>query len=257
MEDLADIAQWAQTVIGAATLVFIRVGAVMALLPAFGEQAVPRRIKLGATLAFTAIVAPLVLPLYPDNLEQSQVVGMIPSEVIAGLSIGILFRLFVIALQIAGTIAGQSTSLSQIFGAGVGVEPQPTFSTLLVMAGLCLAVIAGLHVYVVQALILSYEIFEPGRAVPSTDLYEWGVSKIAASFALGFTLAGPFVLISVVYNLGLGVINKAMPQLMVAFVGAPAISFAGMVMLLIAAPFLLDVWKNAFEAGVDFERGAF
>lgn len=257
MDGLAEILLWVQGVSGAATLVLVRVGGVMALLPAFGEQVVPSRIKLGATIAFTLIIAPIVLPLYPPELSQPQVLGMLAPEIVAGLAIGILFRLFIITLQIAGTIAAQSTSLSLIFGAGVGAEPQPTFATLLVMAGLCLAVIAGLHVYAVQALILSYEIFEPGQIVPSLDLYNWGVDKITSSFALGFTLAGPFVLISVTYNLGLGVINRAMPQLMVAFVGAPAISFAGIVMLMIAAPFLLDVWKGAFEAGVDFEREAF
>ena len=51
--------------------------------------------------------------------------------------------------------------------------------------------------------------------------------------------------------------NRAMPQLMVAFVGAPAISFGGLALLLIVAPFLLDVWRNAFEAGVDLNRDAF
>ena len=47
---------------------------------------------------------------------------------------------------------------------------------------------------------------------------------MAASFALALSLAAPFVIASLLYNVALGVINKAMPQLMVAFVGAPAIT---------------------------------
>lgn len=257
MEELESALQLVDGYVAATALIFIRVGAVMALLPAFGEEAIPARVKLGATIAFSMIVVPIVLPRYAEDIDQGQFLKMIGPEVVAGLILGILFRFFVIALQVAGTVAGQSTSLAQIFGAGVGAEPQPTFSTLLVMAGVCLAVMSGLHVYAVQALILSYDLFPPGRAIPSFDLYNWGVTKVAASFALGFTLAGPFVLVSVVYNLGLGVINRAMPQLMVAFVGAPAISFGGLALLLIVAPFLLDVWRNAFEAGVDLNRDAF
>ena len=53
---------------------------------------------------------------------------------------------------------------------------------------------------------------------------------------------------SVIYNLTLGVINKAMPQLMVAFVGAPVITFGAIALLLVSAPLLLSVWLQAFEA---------
>ena len=41
-------------------LVFLRVSAAISLLPAFGEQALPQRVKLGLALMFTAVVAPVV-----------------------------------------------------------------------------------------------------------------------------------------------------------------------------------------------------
>ena len=43
-----------------AVLVFLRVGACMALMPAFGEQVVPQRVRLILALAFTAVVLPAV-----------------------------------------------------------------------------------------------------------------------------------------------------------------------------------------------------
>ena len=98
--------------------------------------------------------------------------------------------------------------------------------------------------------------FAPGVLPLSGEFSGWGVGKIGYTFGLGFTLAGPFVLAAVVYNLGLGVINKAMPQLMVAFVGAPAISFGGIALLLIASPFLLSIWLDAFLNGTDLQGGA-
>lgn len=45
----------------------------------------------------------------------------------------------------------------------------------------------------------------------------------------------------------LGVINKAMPQLMVAFVGAPLITAGGLFILCLAAPVMLAVWLQAFD----------
>ena len=57
--------------------------------------------------------------------------------------------------------------------------------------------------------------------LPGQDVAEWGVARVGAAFALALGLAAPFVIAAVLYNLALGVINKAMPQLMVALVGAP------------------------------------
>lgn len=49
-------------------------------------------------------------------------------------------------------------------------------------------------------------------------------------------------------NLALGAINRAMPQLMVAFVGAPLITFGGLALLLVATPVILSVWLDALMA---------
>ena len=69
-----------------------------------------------------------------------------------------------------------------------------------------------------------------------------------SAFALAFTLAAPFVITSLVYNLALGVINRAMPQLMVAFVGAPVITFGAVFLLFLSAPLILSVWNAEFLA---------
>lgn len=50
------------------------------------------------------------------------------------------------------------------------------------------------------------------------------------------------------YNVALGVINRAMPQLMVAMVGAPAITLGGIALFAIAAPLMLQVWLSALSA---------
>lgn len=254
---MADLLQLGQSGVWVAALIFIRISAAMALLPAFGEQVTPMRVKLVATIAFTLVVAPAVWAPVSQILADRSWTSLIGTEVIAGLSIGILFRLFVIVLQIAGTVAAQSTSLSQIFGGGLGAEPQPAMSTLLVVAGLCLAVIAGLHIKIAEALILSYGLFEPGNPISALDLSRWGIDRIGRAFALGLGLAGPFVLASLIYNLALGAINRAMPQLMVAFVGAPAISLGGLILLMLVAPLMLTVWVAIFFEQVDLNGGAF
>ena len=257
MSELTQLFAFLEDGVWIAALIFMRVTAAMAMLPAFGEQVTPMRVKLVAALAFSAIIAPVVWSQMATAYVEGGWYPLLGTEVLAGLIIGILFRLFVIVLQIAGTVAAQSTSLSQIFGGGLGSEPQPAMSTLLVVGGLCLAVMAGLHIRIAEALILSYELFEPGNPISAIDLSRWGIARVSQAFALGLTLAAPFVLASLVYNLALGAINRAMPQLMVAFVGAPAISLGGLIILMIVAPLMLTFWLSVFLEQVDLTRGAF
>ena len=214
---------------------FARIGAMVSLVPAFGEMALPARVRLAVALAFTAIVAPTVPPL-PFTI------ALIPIEAANGLFFGILLRLFVHALETAGTIIAQSTSLSQIFGGVSGADPQPVIGHILVWAGLTFAVINGLHIELTAYMIHSYTIVPMGEIASPQLVTEAGIAQIAHCFALAFTLSAPFVVGAFIYNVTLGVINRAMPQLMVFFVGAPAITAGGMMLLMLAAPLLLGIW---------------
>lgn len=229
------------------TVVFLRIGAAMALLPAFGEHSVPMRLKLGAALAFTAIVAPAVAPgMPPPPAGVAGFAGILATETVIGLALGASVRLMIWMLQVAGTIAAQATSLAQLLGAQ-GVDPAPAIAQILVVAGLALAAATGLHVRVAEALILSYGPLPAGLAPDPAALTPWGIARVAQMFALAFSFGAPFLIASLIYNLALGVINRAMPQLMVAFVGAPAITAGGLLLLLLVAPLILPIWSDALS----------
>lgn len=224
-----------------AALIFLRVGAVMATLPAFGETSIPARIRLVLAVVFSAAIGPAAYPIVSDIPLTT---GFAP-EVAIGLILGLMVRMFVLCLLTAGSIAANATSLSQLFPAGA--EAQPAISKLLVVTGLALAVGAGLHVRVLHYLLLAYELFPAGQWPSAALVAEWGVAQIVRAFALAFMIAMPFVIASLIYNVALGVINRAMPQLMVTFIGAPALSFGGLVLLLLVTPLALAVWLQALN----------
>ena len=227
-------------------VVFLRVGALVAVLPVFGEQSVPQRVRLALALAFTMVVTPTIAPsIVIDPAIDPRTGALLLTEVAAGLFWGLLLRFFVIALQVAGAIAAQATSLSQIFGGTAGMEPQPAIGQVLYIAGLAIAASLHLHVMFARYIIQSYTLTPMGLLIDANDVNRLGLSVIAEIFALGFRLAAPFVIASLLYNLVLGVINRAMPQLMVSFVGAPAITAAGLLILTLSAPIALAVWADS------------
>lgn len=247
-EALAVLFDHSREAVQAGAVVFLRVGAVMAVLPGFGDQTVPLRVRLGLAVAFTLVVTPGASA---DAAALVQLPGgylrALATEPLAGLLLGLGLRLMVMALQVAGTMAAQATSLAQFFG-GAGVDPQPAISQLLLMGGVALAMAAGLHVQVAELLLMSYAMMPAGAFPPGWAVGEWGLAQVARAFALAFSLAAPFLIAAVVYNMALGAINRAMPQLMVAFVGAPALTLGGLVLLMVAAQPALTVWLAAFQA---------
>jgi flagellar biosynthetic protein FliR len=225
-------------------LVFMRVGSALSLLPAFGEQSVPQRVRLILALAFTAIVAPAVEKV-PDPAGLA--IAALLIETVIGLILGMGLRLFIMALQTAGAMAAQATTLSQMFG-DAGPEPQPAISNLLVMAALALAVATGLHVRVCQLFILSYQMLPVGVLPNSADVAQWGLGQISHAFTLAFMLAAPFTIAALLYNIALGVINKAMPALMVSFIFAPALTLGALVMMGLTLPLALALWSQSMQS---------
>lgn len=246
MSHLAELVGIGQSVLAGAVLVFLRIGAALALLPAFGEQSVPQRLRLVIALAFTAVVAPAVAasgPTEPGLLHAA-------AEVVAGLALGAVFRLMILVLQITGSIIAQATSLSQMAGSAMA-DPQPAVGQVLMVSGLALAVMAGLHVKLAEALILSYRLLPIGAFPAAAEFATWGLGQTARAFSLGFSLAAPFTIAALMYNLALGAINRAMPALMVSFIGAPALSAGGLALLALLSPLLLSVWLSALQGVLD------
>lgn len=246
LDGLAPLLGLAQEALWQGFVVFLRIGGMLALLPLFGEMSVPARVRLVLGLAFTLVVGPAVAGTLPAPGGPAALAALVLGEAAAGVAFGLFLRLFVLALQTAGSIAAQATSLSQLFGAGPGAEPSPAMAHLLVIAGLALVALLGLHVRVAAYMIHSYALAPAGLALDPGLLLEAGLAEVGRAFALAFSLAAPFVAAALLYNVTLGVINRAMPQLMVTLIGAPALTAGGLVLLLVASPVMLAVWAEAF-----------
>jgi len=234
----------------AAAAVFTRLSALFFFLPGVGERAVSVRVRLAAALAVTLILAPAVLPKTPETISLSQAALMVSAEAVVGALIGFSIRIAIFTVQTAGAIASQSFSLAQLFSAGMSAEPESPIATLLMFAGIVLVLTSGLHIEAIRVLIVSYDVLPLGAFPGAGETGEWAAERAAISFATALSLAMPFVVLGFIYNLAIGAANRAMPQLMVAFVGIPAVSLAGLVLLAMTAPILLHIWIGFVDESV-------
>lgn len=236
--------------------IFTRLSALFFFLPGVSERAVSVRIRLSAAMAIALILTPVVMPDAVQPITISQAALMIVAEAIVGALIGFSIRVAIYTLQTAGSIASQSFSLAQLFGSSIEFQPEPPVASLLMIAGVALFVSSGLHFEMINALIVSYKLLPPGAFPGASATGEWAADRAAFSFAAALSLALPFVVLGFIYNLAIGAANRAMPQLMVAFVGVPAVTLAGLVLLAASAPVLLNAWIGMVDGliGAFMER---
>ena len=239
LASLGSVAGPAESLVLPAAAVFTRVSLLVFLLPGLSARAVPVRVRLAAALAITFLLLPAAAPRVP----QSDLVPLLFGEALAGAYLALAFRLLIFVLSIAGTVISQAMSLSQVLGAALTEAPDTTVATLLSVTGAALFVTLGLHIEAIGVLLRSYESLPPsglGGATP--EMAERLLRGFADGLALGLSLALPFVLMNLAYYALLGLMNKAMPQLMVTFVGMPAITFAGLCFLAAGVATVLTVW---------------
>lgn len=245
MNELAQLLGVTGDILFVSFLIFLRTAPVIMLFPGLGESYVPARFRLFIALLFTVFLTPALAPRFEALLGTSPALGwLVLSETTIGVIIGIGARLLLLALQTSGSIAAQATSLALILG-NSGITPMPAIGHLLVIGGLALAMTLDLHVALAETLIVTYDLLPISQFPPASDVTTWGIRHVAGTFALAFSLAAPFLIVSTLYNVTLGVINRAMPQMMVVFVGAPVITGAGLVLLLLLAPTILSLWVRA------------
>ncbi len=230
-------------------LVLVRLGALFAFAPAFGEQQIPQRIRVATALSVTGVVYFMVrdgLPGIPD--KPLLMAGLIVVEFMIGLMIAMSIRLLFNALNIAGTVVAFQTSLaaSQQFDPTQGTQ-SAIFASFMSVLGVTLIFVTDLHLLMLEAMIDSYLLFPAGNMPPLDDFAQAVLDIVATAFLLGIQIAAPFIVFGVVFNIGLGLTARLMPQLPVFFVAMPLNIFVGFLILLIALPAMMMWFLRAFE----------
>jgi flagellar biosynthesis protein FliR len=236
----------------AAGLVFVRVGALIMLIPGLGESYVPVRLRLTLALLLTFCLLPIAMPtLPPVPAAIDGLAGAIIKEALIGLMIGGLIRLFVAALTTAGEIVSIQTTLAFAQTANpTQAQPTTSVSTFLMLVGLVLVFDTDLHRMFIAAIAHSYTLFAPTRAIPLGDAATLAAQTVGKTFALGLQLAAPVVVFSLVFNLAAGLIGRAMPQFQIFFVVAPLSVLLGLSIFALSLGTIGLVWLDAYNTFV-------
>lgn len=233
-----------------AFILFCRIGSCLMLMPGFSSPRVPVVVRLflavAITLAFVPLLGPDVVKLV-DKIAPLDLLRLIVSESMIGGMIGLMGRIFFAALETFGTAIAQLIGLANALGAPIDdTEPVPTVASLLTFIATTLLFVTNLHLEVLRGIVASY------RAMPISAGFsmQFGLIQIAdslsKSFLLSLRIASPFIVFSLIINLGIGIASRLTPQIQVYFITAPFVVFAGLILLYFTFRQIVELFMAGF-----------
>ncbi|WP_300543107.1 flagellar biosynthetic protein FliR [Maricaulis sp.] len=239
----------APEIVFAAGLVFARIGSILMLMPGFGEPSIPVRIRLAFALLVCLIVGPAIAPVLPPMPAQPlAMTALVMGEVVVGLMIGAVARIFMSAAAVAGQVIGMQTSLAmaQSFDPSQG-QQGALIATFLNLTFLVLLFATNIHHLLLQMMVNSYSVFDAGRMPSLADGAQWALEAFIDAFRIGVQLAAPLIVFGLTFYLALGVLSRLMPQAQIFFIAMPSNIMVGLFILTIALGAMAAVWLERMQ----------
>lgn len=225
-------------------LIFTRIGAAFITMPGMGEAFVSPRIRLLFALLVSALLVPIIGPQLPSMPNQTiALTALLAGEAFYGLFIGLMARLVVSTVEIAGMIIAMQISLSNasVFNPAMSAQSSLT-SALMGMTAITLMFATDLHHLLLLAVVDSYTVFTPGTVPDFGDFATTYSKLISDSFRVATQLAAPFVVLGLLFYLGLGMLARLMPQLQIFFIAVPAQIYLGFIILSLVLSTMMLLW---------------
>lgn len=253
LEDLIPLALQLPTLL----MVVFRIGGLMIVAPFFGSVSVPPRVKIALTLVLSLAlwpVAPHGAALPPTLPAILVAVG---SELLVGLTIGLVLTTLFAGLQLAGLAVSQQMgiSLADVFNPDFN-ESADVVAVLYYWVGLMIFLAIGGHRLLIGSLVDSFRLVPVGGFVMNAKVLALVSGAMTASFIMAFKISLPVVLALFLTSVAMGLINRTVPQLNILTAGFAIRSSAGMLLAAATMVAMMSVFLGAIEHGLGQLNGA-
>ena len=233
---------------------FVRISGVFMFIPIFGDNAVPRKVRILLAILLTILVVPfLEVPpaIDPFSLEA---IAMTIVQLVWGLLFGFAFQL----LFTVFTLIGQTISMQM--GLSMAVMNDPT-------NGVSIAIIGQLYLFLCTLLFLAFDGHLVTLAIMVESFTIWPIKNGLAMdsiwtivtmmgwvFSAAFAIAIPAITAMLIANASFGFMSKAAPSLNVFALGFPMTMVVGLFVLFISMHGIHTLYFDILLEALEFSR---
>ena len=215
-------------------MIFVRIGTGAMVMPGLGEGYVLSRARLLFAVMMSLMLTPLLSPYFPPVPGSPTLLTLlILSEVLYGLYIGLMARILISAMHIAGTIISfqSGLALATIFDINAGGQ-STIIGNFLSLTAVVVLMGMGVHHIVLQGLVDSYSLFPPGSPPPVDDMANYMAELFSNTFRIAVQISAAHMILAMVTYLGAGILSRLMPAFQVFFVLLPAQIYISVLLLM-------------------------
>ena len=232
-------------------IIFCRIGACLMLMPGISSARVPVRSRLFIALLVTAALLPVLMPearRIGQDVSPLALVRVMASETLIGALIGMLARIFFLALETLATSIAYNIGLSANLGGTIDESlPLPALASLFTLGATMLLFASDQHWEILRGLVASYRAMPIAAGFDNRHaLVEIG-DTLSASFGVALRVSSPFMLYALIVNLALGLVNRMVPQVPVYYISLPFVVAGGIYLLALSIRQSLDAFMVAFS----------
>lgn len=215
-------------------LIMSRLSGLFLAAPFFSRNVGPKRIRVILLLWITIVIYPIVPP-WPGE-GNGEVIRMVFTGVVEfsmGIMIGMIAHWVLVSVQIAGTMIGfeMGLSMAMVMDPTSGVQ-EGVLANLLYLFGLMLFLLLNGHHWLLEGLARSFVSMPLGSPLPHGEpMITIVLQGIVHMFELALLLAAPVVAAAKLLYLGMGLINRASPQIQVFFLAMPVAQLMGFLIM--------------------------
>jgi len=221
-------------------MVLTRISAFFMVLPVFGWQSIPVRIKVAMTVLL-AVFFSMITPISVDagQISSAEAVLLIANEATYGLALGLVAALIFAVVKFSGGIIEREMGLTmaEILDPLTG-ESEQILCILLEMIFIMLILSVNGHHLFLLIISRSYESF-PAGSIPTIPVLTEGIIVAGSTMLIyGLKLALPILAAFILLMVILAVLARMVPEMNILFVSLPLRVGLGLLMMAIFMPFI-------------------
>lgn len=220
-------------------LIFIRITSFIVVSPGFSIKGLPSIAKIALSMGIT-LAAYSAVPSMSQEADTLLFAFLIIKEVLLGIAIGFITKLFFSAVEIAGNFVDFQVgfSMGAVYDPSMGINVS-YYGKIYYWLSMCVFYLTNLHHIVIKSLVQSFQTVP----ISSIDLGDFGVEGmmklLGIIFELAFNIAVPMMIVALLTEVILGLISRSVPQINVLILGMPLKIVASFVLMLVLLPTLI------------------
>ena len=231
---------------------FVRILALVASAPAFGDKSVPTRVKVGLAGFVTIIVAPTLGAMPQVTVFSSDGLWIIVNQFLIGIALGFTMQIVFAAVEATGEIVGLGMGLgfATFFDIHASGSSAVLSRYMWAIATLTFLAFDG-HLQMLSALIATFQSVPISASLLGPNGWRMLAGYGGTILSAGLLLSLPVVTALLICNLALGILNRAAPQIGVFQVGLPLTMIVGLLLVQLMLPNMIPYFARLFDNGIE------